>query len=282
MFAKLLKYEWKATAPTLGILSGVAVLLCLAGGLIGRKMMDILFAMEESSTGETFMLVGIVLALVVIYLSLIAYGLAGELLLLYRFYKNKFTDEGYLTFTLPVTANKLFLSSWINASVWMGIVNVILVSGLVFMFGMILTAEGFREYGVLEAIGQGVSEALGTYGIDESMRSELNTVGFIVIGQLALSPLYGMAIPMTSIVLGAVVAKKHKLLAALGIYYGISTLSGLVTGVIDTILTVIRLFSDGDMSAYTGTVAQILLQVAFAIGGYYLSVHLMRKKLNLP
>ena len=43
-------------------------------------------------------------------MAIIASAVVTELLVFVRFYKNFFTDEGYLTFTLPVSRKDLLLS----------------------------------------------------------------------------------------------------------------------------------------------------------------------------
>jgi hypothetical protein len=90
---------------------------------------------------------------------------------------------------------------------------------------------------------------------------------------------------MTSITLGCVAAKKHKILASIGIYYAI----GIGVGIVESILMVvpsIAMTSDYYDQYYTYSSITLAitmgLQVAMMIGGYFLSTHLMKNKLNLP
>ena len=122
MFAKLLKYEWKSTSSILGILS--LCVLCVAF-LGGGAMRFLIFCTEKVAMGEDpyaipVFLMGLLLVGVV--LAIVAYAVGSQILLYFRFYKSHFTDEGYLTFTLPVTAAEIFWSSFLVILGWMVII----------------------------------------------------------------------------------------------------------------------------------------------------------------
>ena len=122
MFAKLLKYEWKATSKLLGVLS----LAALGVGVVGTSVLKILVVSFADGIGdglEGFIPVILIPAMIMIVFALIAYAFGSVIILMYRFYKNKFTDEGYLTFTLPVNSHQIFLSSLLNMLIWLMIIT---------------------------------------------------------------------------------------------------------------------------------------------------------------
>lgn len=111
MLSKLLKYEFRATGRIM--LPVYALLLVTAGGtsvtgsLMGRY--------PESTVLSIFR---------TLFMTLFAFTTFGVLLLtlvlmVYRFYKNLMTDEGYLMFTLPVTTGQLIWSKMIVSAVWL-------------------------------------------------------------------------------------------------------------------------------------------------------------------
>ena len=277
MFAKLLKYEWKASAGLLGILS----LAALGVGLAGGGALRYLFVTAESvGDGATNGVVMVPLMFFVMFmmLALVAYVIATQIILLSRFYKSRFTDEGYLTFTLPVSTWQNYLSALTNILIWDAI------SGLVMVISL----------GLLVFIGlTGVPAFVGSLDMTEITQGyrELFAMEGYAQYQL-LSMIYGVvsffAAPvliMTCITLGAVLAKKHKILAAIGLYYAASMVVGMATSVSSAVVMVEEL--EMSTTPYTGTMLlalgiQILVQLALAIGGSFLSVHLMDKKLNLP
>ena len=91
-------------------------------------------------------------------------------------------------------------------------------------------------------------------------------------------------LPMSAIVLGAVVAKKHKLLAAIGIMYGVSTVTGVITGMISVISSIIAMSADANIDTVMAItpLLSMILPAVLAGCGYFLSIHLMKNKLNRP
>jgi hypothetical protein len=93
----------------------------------------------------------------------------------------------------------------------------------------------------------------------------------------------GIMIMMSCITIGAVIAKKHKILAAIGIYHAQSVVMGVVASVIQVATTFLVIDSGTpvtQIALLTGLI--YVIQVAWAVGGYFLSMHLINKKLNLP
>ena len=117
MFKKLLKYDMKATWRVWWILIpslfGLSTLFALSLRII-----------TETAEQENPHVFTILLSLLSMLFMSIAYiGFFGsivmtEVLVFVRFYKNLFTDEGYLTFTLPVSRPTILLSKTVNAPNW--------------------------------------------------------------------------------------------------------------------------------------------------------------------
>ena len=130
MLSKLLKYEFRATGRIM--LPVYALLLVTAGGtsvtgsLMGRY--------PESTVLSIFR---------TLFMTLFAFTTFGVLLLtlvlmVYRFYKNLMTDEGYLMFTLPVSRSLLIWSKLIVSMAW-GILSAVLAA---LMWTMVLSVTG--------------------------------------------------------------------------------------------------------------------------------------------
>lgn len=262
MFAKLLKHEWKSTGGMLGIFSACMLGLGLLGGLLMR------FAMNSAGTGndtEMILILSIV-ALPLYYVALIAYSLGGQIYLAIQFYKSKFTDRGYLSFTLPVRPWQIYLSSLLNMVTWTVIISAVVVAtvALTLTVGMYST-DIWREIAeILEMIGK---EDLYVFGYSVWTLVELH-VGFISSNVILI----------TGITLGCVVAQKHKVLAAIGFYFAINT----VIGIISAVIGVAALLSSAGGNMNPIYMITALLQMAVSVGGTVVSIWLMNKKLNLP
>ena len=260
MFAKLLKHEWKATWGILGMLS----LCALGAGVVGAVMLRLLIDAAETNQNNPLNAIS-PSVLMFVLLGLMVYSVGGSILLYFRFYKNKFTDEGYLTFTLPAKSWEIFLASLVNILIWSVIIGlVVCVSvGLILVLGLgdlvknIFPADAWQQ--LLESVD-------GEVILNLAMNA-VNAVSNVVV-------------IMACITLGAVAAKKHKLLAAVGIYYGASTVRNTVSTIV--MASTMESAQTFEKVMTVSSVSNALIGVLFAVGGYFLSVYLMDHKLNLP
>ncbi len=292
MFSKLLKYEWKATAGVLGILSAAA----LGAGALGALALRMLERGTETAGGSTPLVIMGMLLLLAMLFFIVAYAVAVQLLLAARFYRNKFTDEGYLTFTLPVRSHKIVLSSLLNMVVWT-VISAIVVLGAMAILFIIGTPVGDSLLQISwKALWESLAELLAPVDVGQIL---------LLVVKLLVSLLCGNMTILCCITLGAVLAKRHKVLAAFGCYYGVNMLNSFLMNIIsvawlvgtqpwtqaDPALTVsastdMVQFGVGLQYGLQQTLGLNLIQLAWEllllIGGYFLTVHLMERKLNLP
>lgn len=272
MFAKLIKHELRSTWKTQGIFSIAALGLSIPGSIIMRIV--IYYGSQSDASPATQLAVSSLHTLLVfIFLALFIYVLGTGISLFVRFYKSRFTDEGYLTFTLPVRSSSIFLSFYINMLIWLVVAYV--TAGLsvliILLFGtgtdVLVNTEVFTGIGnFVESFTE-----IASY-MDDPLYLPLTLV------QLLVSFLYTPLIGMVCLTLGAVWAKKHKILAAIGVYYIISV----ITSILSSFLTVFLLLSSDSFTLSFSSLFSIFISVILGICGYFLSIHMMTNKLNLP
>lgn len=123
MLSKLLRHEFRATGrimfPLYLLMALTAILFNLFMHLADRYDAVALEIFRGVST-FTFLV------------TLFGSGVVTLCLMVYRFYKNYMTDEGYLMFTLPVTTAQLIWAKLIVALVW-GAVTVLAMAVSVFL-----------------------------------------------------------------------------------------------------------------------------------------------------
>lgn len=271
MFAKLLKYEWKATGPLIGILAlALLGLSLLAGGAIRLSQIP-----TENEMLGVILTITAVLGSVFFFLALVCFSFASVLLILYRFYKNKFTDEGYLTFTLPVNSHQIFLSSWLNLVIWQVICMVVIIASLLLTVSVGGVYPDDRSVFLdMRLIFQDLFEILGD---SAGLRMQV----LYIVSMLA-SWLYGSVLMLTCIVLGAAWAKKHKLLLAFALYYGISGVFSVIVSVVSMVVMITGIDNTDPLFSFTATALSTAgLCLIMTVAGYFLSVHMMSKRLNL-
>jgi hypothetical protein len=102
MFGKLVKYEFRATARILSLLYLVTIFLALVNVITCRFNLGVA---SDLSFGIS------------IFVSIAQISVSFALLI-WRYYKNMYANEGYLTHTLPVKPSLLLWSKLLVAFVW--------------------------------------------------------------------------------------------------------------------------------------------------------------------
>lgn len=128
MFKKCLKYDIKAFSKIWLIAAAVMLVVAVLCGIgIGSLVnaavsMDALSAQEEPSTLDTAltiarMFIGMICYMVLIY-SLVIFIGGSSIMVYIRYYIKFFTDQGYLTFTLPVRRSTQFWSKAVSGLIY--------------------------------------------------------------------------------------------------------------------------------------------------------------------
>ena len=220
MFGKLMRAEWRSSRRVVGALCVVVLISGLLLGALGNGMVRA--AMGDWNIPD---FVGILFVLLVI-MAVLAVGLALGASVFYavwRYYRSRFTEEGYLTFTLPVNGHQLMLSS-ILASV----LEILLVA--LATLGAVMLAFGIFSVGLPWNVVHVSSWQTFWEGIGEILDS-LNPLTGDLLWLLLSALLMGLTLLMEimlAVTIGATVAKKHPILLSVAAFYAISFVRSLV------------------------------------------------------
>ncbi|MCR5737134.1 MAG: hypothetical protein K6G64_05740 [Eubacterium sp.] len=153
MLGKLIKNEFKATGRL--ILPLYIVLLVVT--IINKIVIEI----QDSSTvaiTENKVFIAFAAILVLTYfLSLMAVGALTIIFLIKRFYDNMLKDEGYLSFTLPVTTGQHLISKIVVSYTWVLTTILSLIASVLILMsgkGIVDEAKSFWT-GLIEVIQDG-------------------------------------------------------------------------------------------------------------------------------
>ena len=211
MLIKLLKYDFRSLRRYCIPL----LFAMLAGTVLGMICLPLVYGLgdvlpnvaEEFSflfaMGMMFSLFG---CLGAFFLILLSAGLF-QLMVCVDFYKSLITDEGYLTFTLPVKRREIIFSKVINGVLWCligvvsAIVSVLLVLGSLALF----TDASFPSLDLWQTM-------FGTDGTD--FGEVLIALQMLLYGFLSL--VSGLLLYFAAIFLGSVIARKNKLIVGIG------------------------------------------------------------------
>ena len=208
MFRKLLKYDMQPIWR-IWVWMAVAVVLVSFPCAFGMRLM-----VSELSSSSPRVLLAIpgYLGFLLNYFVVAAFLVATEVLVFLRFYKHFFSDQGYLTFTLPVSRAKLFASKTVNAMLWM-VFSAGVVGICAFEYVLIVPPE----FVLFDAIGSLLK------GIWESGGLSLLLLVEMVLIFLASLWLTTSVIQLC-ITVASILVKKLKLLVAVGIYYVVNVI----------------------------------------------------------
>ncbi len=275
MFAKLLKHEFKATRGVVAILCAILLVSGLTMGLSLQRMISMAeneYISEPVANNTVVIESPAVVDILCVFLMIAAIvaisicAASAIFFLIYRFYKSRFTDEGYLTFTLPVTNHQLLLSSITNTTLNLLIVGVVTVVTVLLIFLLALSAV--PDVAVWKELKQVILAVLKQAAAEDA-------------GLLALMAFSGVAsffrqiiLLMLAVTIGALIAKKHKLLAAVGVYYGINMAVSFRT-------SMVSIYALNNNQAYVFMGIQGIVSAALVAGGYFLMHYLTSRKLNL-
>lgn len=205
MLKKLLKYDFKSVFKYWWIAAVISFTLSIAGGV------SLYLLLKEPEVPDAVILLS-GLGLFLVFLGFAAFILLSAILVFVRFYKNFFTDEGYLTFTLPVSRlhllnSKLIMSvSTLFLTGTVCTINIFTVMGIAF-HEKIFTQEFWNACAEFFAL---LNKELGFYTVIYI----IEILVFIIVCMIFSSLFLFCCITFASII-----TKKAKVLVAIGIYY---------------------------------------------------------------
>jgi len=285
MLTKLLKYDFRALTRIMLPLQGGVLLAAVVGSFSIRIAVDSIARSFDSyfSTSSISLPLEQVIYTTTIMLGIflfvaIAASFWITLFLTARHYYQSFLrDEGYLTFTLPVSTSQNLCSKIIAGSAWLLVNTLIICFALLLLFSVGL-AEGGRD----------IFTSTFAY-IAETMS---NVPGFILLLELIILGLllvvHAIMQVYVSLNIGAVLAKTHKVLAGIGIYVGINMIMqtfmsiitfGLSFGLDSTISSSSQY--DWFYGMQTLVLPSLIIHAGLIVLYFFISKNLLTNKLNL-
>ena len=296
MLGKLMKYEWKniwkaGTLMLLGMLV-VTVIGCVVLRMPGGVVTGLLDNNDINATQSWFVLSSFV-ATLTLYVSMLLASTWGMLIFLgIRFYRSMYTDEGYLSHTLPVTANQLFLSKVLVSGVWylfitigIGISVVALIVSL--MTGLLNIGElssVLTQYNgnIWEFMADAFYELGRTY--EEEMGINLSHYVITLLLTYVAGPFITMVTLFGALTIGQL-SSKHKGFMGILAYAGLTILSSIIGSTVQSafMFGTNVMSSSGGFSVTTNMAYDINVITSLLIAAimYGVSYYIMNRKLNL-
>lgn len=282
MLKKLLKYEFKAVSKSL-----VPMLLAIFGLSVLSSFIIVLNnAISRSSAASSVFaaIFQIITSIILVFsvIALFASILIVIFLLLQRYYKNFFTDEGYLTFTLPVEVKQLLATKLISGFVWTIVGTIVIFVSIMFFLPFATAEDGHLiSFDVLTTFIDVISSFYRYVG---TLNSVLFTVEFILLGVIGV--ISQLLLYYLAITIGSIIAKKHKILASIGMYFAINSVTGIVAGIIMFLIMLISPQTAQNIDSLYGVshsflIMYILIYALMGTVSYLICKSMLKNKLNL-
>lgn len=166
MFSQLVKHEFRATRRMVPFVYLGTLGMGLVNMMSSRLDIEWLFQ----------------LSMLVLILLCVAEVILTYVLIISRYYKNLYGQEGYLMFTLPVKSSHLLLSKVLVSFIWIMLSYVVLAVAILF----ILASVGWRQgLGLQEQI-QGIFSFVDAVGTSPVMIALACLIGYAILGTLYL------------------------------------------------------------------------------------------------
>lgn len=259
MLGKLIKHEFKATTKIfLLFYAALAVFTILGRIMLNLDVFDDQFAI----------LGGILTFFYVMFMIVMLIG--TFIFLIIRYFRNMYSDEGYLMFTLPVKPSQLLASKLIVAVFWQ------LLNGLITILAVLVLVVNDE---IFQSIRMGIPVAVNEFEAAMGMDGRL-FIFYMVIGVI-LSVIYQILIIYTSINIGQTFGK-HRIIGAVVSWMAITTVLQIASQIFVTLFGIYAMDEARILEFYkillpVGLLVSVLLCAAF----YFISSFIVSRRVNL-
>lgn len=290
MLGKLIKHEWKSIYKMGSLMLLAMLVVTLLGCVVLRMPWVVDLISDEGTMGDVqsviLMLTMVISFILYIFLLVgVSYGIM--IYLGVNFYKSMYSQQGYLTNTLPVTPNQLLFSKTLVAGIWYLLIEVAVCVSIFALVWACLT---------------GIANSLGTYGgaefwkelgeeIELVFQSELGSelTYFIVYMVLAvlITPFATMITLFAALTIGQL-SSKHKALIGVLAYFGICIANTVIVSIVQVISTMKFSMESianpnvaGTMNMTGSYNVTLVLQVVVSVVLYWAAHKILSTKLNM-
>lgn len=276
MLGRLFKYEMKAMAKLLIPIYTAFIAI----SAISRISLS--FWVDESSPLYFLTDIGIFIFII----SAVTTLAATAIIIVWRFYRNTSSDEGYLLFTLPVKTDYIIISEFLCAFIWSAIMSVVVVIGVFLMI-----------------INRNIDGAILSIPYLNELFSQLSADGikalFVVLADFIISTLAEIMMAYCAISLASLF-RKYRLMLSAVFYIALVTIVNLFSVVVLQIITPSFLQESHEFEvdsilsltdAWNNYIAPEMLSVGFLVDFIYIIItilaqyfvvrYILKKHLNI-
>ena len=265
MLGKLIKYDLKNAARIFLLVHGIYLFICIILRLLVMNPLDF-------SAPSRLLITPLTLIVVLFIFLLTAMTLTTSLLIALRFYRNLFSKEGYLSWTLPAAPSTHLLAKFLSGYLIAAADIIIIAAGILVLVTGSNVADAYRQ--IAPDMEKVLGITLGSYALKLFLFTVIFTFTSIVqiYFCIALGQLF----------------QEHRVLLAIAFYF----LAGFGVQILTTSLLLItglirpQMFADSysfNIGRYTDILYLItgILSIILAVIEYMVTNYIMKRKINL-
>lgn len=284
MLGKLMKYEWRGlrlpVAIMIGVLGATTLLTCLIIFTINPKLDDV-------ATG--FSVLSLMLSIFLYYFGIIGCSVGSMLIIAIRFYKTTYTDQGYLTHTLPVESKTLLMAKTIASVLcYLLVLASILVSILVILGAIYIHVGNVSPYD-RSYIDREIAKAFAelTAGFKDEYGISFTAFVCFYILFMIVSCIAGIMTVLGCVSLGQLYAK-HRIIGAIIAYVAVLSVQQFISylAMMPTYSRMLRAEALSETMPILEVISPtmiitLLWAVCVSVIMHLINLHMMTKRLNL-
>lgn len=267
MLGKLIKHEWKSIYRMGCLMLGAMVFVTFLGWLAFQAPVWSGDSLGSSGWLDVFS----VLTLMIYVMLLVCVNFGTLIYIGVHFYRTMYTDEGYLTHTLPVNKHQILVSKIFVSGLWTMIILLsiylsVLLLGLSSIFALVPYDLSFAE----------LLDGLGRFLVEMELALDFDAMRLLVTGALITlaGPFLTVTILFGAITLGQLVQRGRLLMGVL-FYIIIAVMEQLVTALLRSFAGSLGMYVNINLDA------SFAVNLATAAVLYVLTHFVISRRLNL-
>ena len=260
----------------MAILNAIVIVLSIIGLFVFRN--DFWYNSQRDNMGMA--IAGAVMAayFMMYIVSAASLGFVVNLYFYIRFYRNLYTDQGYLMHTLPVKPWELIWSKAFVGLLWQ------FISFFVLIFSVFTVLFNTVAKAANQSAWEMFTELLGNL-FENVDGGWIFVIGLLYLLLAIAGSCMSMFLGYTAISIGQTF-KKHKVVGAVGVYFGLYSLLQTVAAIFTVPMASwfeVMTKRDGMHEVHVAVMLGIILIAILLVttGMYFLNEHIMKYKLNL-
>jgi hypothetical protein len=285
MLGKLIKYEWKSLFRVECVILAVMFAFTIVGAVILNTpaVYTMLEEFDSLAGGMQIIFMFSFVSTAIMYIVVLIGGVYGSFIYQgVHFYKTMYSDEGYLSHTLPVSSHELLGSKVIVNSIWTIIMTLSAILSAVIIVFSFAHALGYDPS--YEQLLEDISETVEII-TSRNMGVVLHWV-FYVFAAVILSPVATICTLFGALTIGQL-AKKMRGILGIIIYFAICFVSNLINSLAQIVGTLMLMQAESladlgfHIEQFFARDIKLIIAVLVGVALYFVSHYIITEKLNL-